>query len=342
MTQQPAATAARDLLRTAARSLHTADPTGEGPVSTLLEETFGPGPGRRDALTPIFSERRPGSLSFSLAPGRAVRDSAGLSTAAAEEMIGSRFGPEALRWFDRLARRELASNSGSVQYGASFGTSFDGNGPVEAMVAYRWGPGTVEALPAKLFELARAALDALPGLRPAVSTIRCGRTTGSQQISFDVEGPLALADLRPLMDRLGLGHQHPGLMSACAFVLGARFTLPPDSAMVTLRPTRVGVELRLDVVLDAIPDLPPELVGLLQLQLAERPRSQRALDRWLAAMTPDGLDTPGDVSVLSILTRPDLPARIALYLRPAALAADSPAATPEPAVLVSPEPVAAA
>jgi hypothetical protein len=199
----------------------------------------------------------------------------------------------------------------------------------------------VDALPAKLFELARTALDALPGLRPAISTIRCGRTSGSQQISFEVEGPLALADLRPLMDRLGLGHQHTGLMSACAFVLGARFTLPPEAAMVTLRPTRTGVELRLDVVLDAIPDLPPELVGLLQLQLAERPRSLRALELWLAAMTPEGYDGPGQASVLSILVRPDLPARIALYLRPAALAANGPPQSPDQGVLTAPPQAAA-
>ena len=41
------------------------------------------------------------------------------------------------------------------------------------------------------------------------------------------------------MRELGLGHQHGSLMSACAFVLGARFVLPPETATLTLRPTRV-------------------------------------------------------------------------------------------------------
>jgi hypothetical protein len=108
-------------------------------------------------------------------------------------------------------------------------------------------------------------------------------------------------------------------MSATAFVLGARFTLPPDTATVTLRPTRSGMEMRLDVNLDALPDPPSQFMSLLRLQMAERPTSLRALDRWVTAMTPDGYDGPGSVSVLSVRVRQDMPARVALYLRPAAL-----------------------
>src|SRR5207248_211340 len=117
----------------------------------------------------------------------------------------------------------------------------------ESMVTYEWGPDLMDAFPDQLYRLARTAMDAVPSLRPAYTSIRCGRTSGSQQVTFDVDAPLSLAALRPMMDALGLGEQHASLMSAVAFVLGARFTLPADSSKVTLRPTRGGIELRLDI-----------------------------------------------------------------------------------------------
>jgi hypothetical protein len=155
-------------------------------------------------------------------------------------------------------------------------------------------------------------------LRPAFSSIRCGRSSGSQQITFEIDGVLPLANLQPLMESLGLGHQHAGLMSAVAFLLGARFTLPPGTSTLTLRPVRNGVELRLDVDLDAIPDPPPQLLSLLRLQLAERPRSLNGLETWLTALTPDGLQGPGSFTVLSVRVTPEMAARVSLHLRPGA------------------------
>jgi hypothetical protein len=162
-------------------------------------------------------------------------------------------------------------------------------------------------------------METQPGLRPAYSSIRCGRTSGSQQVSFTVESSLALDALRPMMDAIGLGEKHAGLMSAVAFVLGARFTLPPGCCGITLRPTRKGVEMRLDIDLEMVPDLPPQLMSLLRLQLGERPQSLRALDSWLFAMTPEGFGHPGTLSVLSVCVRPDMSARISIHLRPPVL-----------------------
>ena len=202
---------------------------------------------------------------------------------------------------------------------------------------YEWGPLLMDSLPAPLYRMARVALEMVPGLRPALSSIRCGRASGSQQITFEIERPLPLASLQPLMERLGLATQHASLMSSVAFILGARFTLPPDTAMLTLRPVRQGVELRLDVNLDALPDPPAQLMALTRLQMTERPRSLQALDRWMIALTPDGYPGPGNVSVLSVWVRPDLPARVALYLNPAALHT---AAAPAPARHVAAAPAA--
>lgn len=270
-----------------------------------------------------------------------------LSTQAISGIVGSRFGKSAEHWLDQ--HTELARGSASnrsAAWGATFSSAFDRNGVSEAAVHYEWGPLLMDALPAPLYRIARTALEMIPGLRPALSSIRCGRASGSQQITFEIERPLPLANLEPLMERFGLGAQHASLISSVAFILGARFTLPPETAMLTLRPARQGVELRLDVNLDALPDPPAQLMALTRLQMTERPRSLQALDRWMIALTPDGYPGPGNVSVLSVWVRPDMAARVALYLNPAALhaPADAPAtreSRPAPAPQRPPQPAAA-
>jgi hypothetical protein len=162
-------------------------------------------------------------------------------------------------------------------------------------------------------------LDALPTLRPAFTTVRCGPRSGTQYVTFEVPHALPLARLRDVMTRLGLGHQHTSLTSACALLLGARYVLPPEAGMITVRLTGAGVELRLDVDLDAIPDPPPQLGRLIGLHLTERPQSLRAFRTWVAAMTPHGYNGPGRLSVLSVTVGPDLPARLSLHLCPAAI-----------------------
>lgn len=321
-----AASLAKELLYRASQRLGTANPLDD--VGDVLDESlaFPPGePSSREArpLQPSFSETSPENLSFLVTrsgPRTTAADRIESSTQALYKVAGSRFGRDAVRWLD--SRLEAVRGNGhhrTASWGASFGSGFDRNGVAEASVHYEFGPLLMDSLPAPLFRMARLALETLPGLRPALSTVRCGRSSGSQQITFAIERALALADLRPLMDQLGLGHRHASLMSACAFVLGARFTLPPDTATLTLRPTRTGAEVRLDVDLDALPDPPAQLMALMRLQMTERPRGLQALDRWMMALTPDGYPGPGTVSVLSVWVRPDLPARLALYLRPAAL-----------------------
>src|SRR5688500_14895516 len=114
----------------------------------------------------------------------------------------------------------------------------------------------MDSLSAPLFNATKMTIHSLQCVRPAYSSIRCGRYSGTQQVTLTVESALPLANLQPLMQNLGLGHQHAGLMSACALILGARFTLPPDTSTITLRPLRNGIEFRLDVMLEALPDTP--------------------------------------------------------------------------------------
>jgi hypothetical protein len=328
---------AKQFLRGAAYRLGASNPIELPPVSSALEESLplpvgDPAYRREPPLKSHFTEERAGHLDFVIAPlgpRASARDRTDAATRTMEEIVGGHFGHDALRWLSGRVEPLTGSGSRSVRWGANVGTSFDRNGIRESIVTYEWGPDLMDAFPDTLYRLARVAMDSLPGLRPAYSSIRCGRTSGSQQVIFAVDAPLALSGLRPLMDALGLGQKHAGLMSAVAFVLGARFTLPPNSCSITLRPTRSGVEMRLDVNLESIPDLPPTLMSLLRLQMSERPQSLRAMDSWLVAMTPEGYERPGTLSILSVCVRPDMQARIALHLRPALL--ESPPEQAEPA-----------
>lgn len=325
MGDYSAAKGARTLLQGAARQLHTADPVDE--LGAELDESLQRPPGdalyrERKTLEPRFSETAAGTLAFDLLPGgpwASPGDRVASATETVRRLTARNFGASALRWLD--GRLEVAGDLGgrSSSWGASLGTAFGRGGALESAVHLEWGPQLMESLPAQLHRVVQVALDALPGLRPAFCTVRTTPYGGSEQVTFDVPQALPLSRLRPLMDRLGLGHQHAGLVSAVALLLGARYTLPPDAGMITVRIGRGGVELRLDVDLAAIPDPPPEITRLLGLHLAERPRSLRALRHWIAALTPEGYDGPGRLSVLSIIVRPNLPARLALYLSPAVI-----------------------
>jgi hypothetical protein len=327
MTQMPPSAQAKRLLERASRVLGTASPLQAG-LGPLVDEALTLEPGHPaylrhpEPFAPRFSELASRNLAFNLEPGGPLatadyRISEG--TDAVRRLVRENMGREAESWL--LARSEEARGSGygATSWGAAIGASFDNTGLHDTLVSYEWGPSLMDSLPVPLYRLARTAMELLPGLRPAFSTIHVGRTTGSQQLTFEMTNALPLAGLEGLMRELGLGHQHGSLMSACAFVLGARFVLPPGAATITLRPTRVGLELRLDVDLDRLPDVPAPLAPLLQMQMAERPRSVHEWRNWLAAFTQEGYEGPGSFSLLSFVVRPDLPARLALHLRPAAI-----------------------
>jgi hypothetical protein len=320
-----AAAGARTLLQSAARQLRTANPVdamGHELDDSLTRPAGDDAYRRRRTLEPRFSETAAGSLAFDLLPGGPLASPAERVSQATEtvrRLTAGSFGHSALRWVD--GRLEVAQDLGgsSASWGASLGSGFGRDGVVESAVHLEWGPQLLDSLPAPLHRVVQVVVETLPGLRPAFSTVRATHHGGSQQVTFEVPRALPLSRLRPLMERLRLGHQHAGLVSAVALLLGARYTIPPGAGMITVRIGRAGVELRLDVDLDAIPDPPPGITRLIGLSMAERPRSMRAFRRWVAALTPDGYEGPGRLSVLSVLVRPDLPARLALYLRPAVL-----------------------
>lgn len=329
MRYRTGADSAKQLLQAASQRLHTVNPAPM--MGQVLEESLPLPPGDvayssgDPPLEPSFSEVGGRNLAFMMntaGPFASPTDRLETATRAMRWMVDKQFGPDALYWLDGRIEPVRGRTSRTVRYGGRFGAGFDHDGVMESLVTVEWGADLMDALPPHLYRIARLAMENIPGLRPAFSTIRCGRRSGSQQVAFAVEYPLALNGLKPLMDQIGLGHQHAGLMSTTAFLLGARFTLPPHTSMLTLLPTRGGPELRLDINLDALPDPPQQLASLLRLQMGERPASLRQLEEWLTALTPDGHSGPGSVTVLSIRVRPDMAARVALYLRPAALTGD--------------------
>lgn len=351
-----AADAAKQLLRSAAQHLMTPDPTADRVVRSALDRSLDwsvddrelrPVAGR--SFEPSFSETSGRALAFQVRPlghGFSTGDQREITNGTARGLIHEHFGAEPLRWFDGRSEAAQARYAHGAGYGARYALGLDRSGVTEVQATYEWGPDVLDMLPGPVMDLARTAMSLVPGLRPFATTIRTGRLSGGQQISFEISAETPLDAFRPLMDALGMGQRHGGLVTLMAFVLGARFALPPSAATLTLLHTQRGPEMRLDVNIDALPDAPEQLLPLLRLPMTERPQNLAALDAWMTAMTPDGYYGPGSVTVLSVRVRPDLPARLALYLRPVAMDAaairaepgEQPAATPQPV----PPPVAAA
>lgn len=333
--RQRAADAAKSLLHNASQRLLTYDPTELPEVSSALDQSLDwsmqpEPPGYQRPFEPNFSETSANTLAFLVNPGNyraSAQDRREMSGHAIREIVGRQLGSRALHWLDSRMEpfngRYGEARASQRGFGASYTAGLDRGGVSEAAISYEWGPDTSDSLPTPVYQFTRRAMDTLPGLVPFYTTIRCGRRSGGQQVTFEIDRALALAELKPLMDAFGMGHRHGGLLSLTGFILGARFTLPPRTATLTLMRSRGEVEMRLDINLDALPDTPQQLLPLLRLPMTERPRSLAAMDRWVTALTPDGYHGPGNVSVLSVRVRRDLPARVALFLRPVAFQPDA-------------------
>ena len=334
MPRQRASDVARRLLSNASRHLLTPDPTTLREVDTALSSSLDwtldnrtLARAHRDPFEPTFAENRSNALAFQVEPGderASAADRAEMATRAMRSIIAADIGPEAAYWFD--SRTEPMRGAGMRWrggFGANFATAIDRGGVLEAAATYGWTPELTAQFPQSVMTMANAAMEVMPSLRPFYTTIRCGRSTGGQQITFDITAETRFDDLKPLMDRFGLGERHAGLMTLGAFVLGARYALPARSSTLTLLRAGSNVELRLDVNLDALPDAPPVLLPLLRLPMSERPAALSSFDRWLTALTPEGYTGPGSVTVLSIRVRPDMPARLAVFLRPIAFEPDT-------------------
>lgn len=333
-----AADAAKRLLSSASHRLMTPDPTSDRVVTNALDRSLDWSVGDQNlpavasrSFEPNFSETSGKSLAFQVKPlgqGVSAEDQREITNGAVRGLIHEHFGAEPLRWFDGRSEAAQARYSRTAGYGARYALGLDRNGMTEVQASYEWGPEVLDMLPAPVMDLAQMAMSLVPGLRPFSTTIRTSQLSGGQQVSFEITAETSLDALKPLMEALGMGERHGGVVTLLAFIMGARFSLPPGVATLTLLHTQRGPEMRLDVNIDALPDTPEQLLPLLRLPLTERPQNLAALDSWMTAMTPDGYYGPGSVTVLSVRVRPDVAARLALYLRPLSLDAHRSGETP--------------
>lgn len=329
MQDHRAADVAKRRLTLAARRLGTQNPVSA--IGGLLDRSFelplgDPRYGNNE-LTPghlplehSFSELAPASLRLDMEPlGPSASPHARQQEAGREmrRLVNDHFGSAALSWFDERSEAWRGSRiHGDARFGAWFGLGMDPSGVEEAKVYYELRHDDLDALPPNLRQAARLAMQLLPGLTPIFTSIACGRQRGAQRLYFFHKGDLRLLDLESLLHQLGIGAQLPSLLAAVGVVLGGRFVLPEGSVILGLRDTQHGLELKLDVLVAGVPDPPAQMYQLLNLVLSERPQSQRGLRNWAQALTPDELDTPGNISVVSFRVLPRSGTRCSVYLRP--------------------------
>ena len=316
-------------LHSAAQALGTRDPMPY--VGDLIERTFylpdNDVSYARNALTPgavpyepSFSEAEPNVLRFTIEPLGPEASPVSRRDEATREMrrlVQPVFGRDALRWFD--SRSEEWRGFGGMRwmnFGAWFGSAFDEDGLYAAKIYYELLPTQIDALSPRLAALTRQVMAEMPTLMPIFTSIGCKRDSGSQRVTFLHRGPLAISALGPLMNRLGIGHQLPSLMRIVGVALGGRFELPSGGVLIGIREAPEGVELKLEILLAAIPDLPARFLDLIKLGLAERPRQLIALSRWLDAFGVEDASEQGHFSVLSLRVSPTSQARISLYVKP--------------------------
>ncbi|MBT8409597.1 MAG: hypothetical protein KJN93_08230 [Alphaproteobacteria bacterium] len=342
MFSEPLAYKVKRRLKAASMRLGTADPVAS--MDGLLSRTFvypegDPRYARNELLPmappfePSFSEEQPGNLRYTIEPlppevsGSDRRDEA---TREMRRMIREFVGREALYWFDRSSEAHRGfSPGGHLSYGAFMGTSHDRGGLQSSKVYYELphGSGSIDGLPPNLYRIVMTALGHVPGLVPLFTTIAATRAMGEQRLTFAVTRSLKLADLQPLLDALGIGHQLGGIIQTLGLVLGGRFELPPDSALLAFGEGPDGPCFEIYVLLTAIPDVPPSFLSLLTMGMAERPAGLRALERWIAAFTPEDAHWPGNFTIISLKTSRTQRPKVSLYLRPIEFDMSRPAET---------------
>jgi hypothetical protein len=330
MPEMPMSKLVKDRVDSAARALGTASPLEY--VEPLLDRSFPlPAGDEKYAMNALMPGYAPAQPRFRAEDGDVLRltieplgpqsppvSRRNEATREMRRLVGPNFGRDALDWFDDRSREFRGTSSmARLDYGAWFGTAYDADGLQSAAAIYELTPWQLQALPPGLARLVRTAVEVLPRLVPVFSTIACERDAGMHHVTCLHRGPLRVAELEPLMQRLGLEHQLPSVMQVVGLALGGRFELPPGSLLVGVGETPEGPELTLEIVLGRLDDVPGSFLDLLALGLFERPKELRSLTRWLQAFTPeDRAGGPGEISVLTVRATPRTPARVQLHLRP--------------------------
>lgn len=319
----------RSTLARAAGVLGTVDPGAY--VGPALDEAFdlplGDARYRLNTLSPgaapiepSFSETEPYGLRFTMEP-LGPDASAGMkrqeTSRQMRRLIAPMFGNDALYWFDRVSEDYRgATGGGGLRFGGWFGAAFDRDGMYNSRAFYEIRDRQLDDLPMPLRDHVQKAREAFPRIHPLFMTISVRQRSGRQRVTFRVLGQLRVEDLRPLLTALGMEQRMAQLTRLFGLALGGLFEAPDGAVLLGLSHGPDGPELKVELLLAAIPEVPDSFVELLRLGLSERPRHLRALDTWMGAFTPEGAELPGDFSVMSIKLTRSAPAQVSLYLRP--------------------------
>ena len=328
MPNQPLSHSIKHRIRAAAHTIGTADPIPY--VGKLLDRSFerpiGDERYAHNTLTPgtvafepSYSERESNALRFTIEPLGPDAMPALRRQEATREMrrLTSMFGSDVLRWFDAASENWRAQfGHPNLRYGAWFGTSYDQNGLRASKIYYELSDSDLSALPRGLRQLAAVTLKTLPMLAPVFTTLSCQRGGEKQRVTFIHRGPFRLADLGPLLDKLDMSSRLANLLRVTGVALGGRFNLPDQSMLLGISGNMHYPEIKIEILLGMLDDLPPDFLHLLSLNMTEKPRQLQALQCWLNAYTPAPYNWPGEFSVLSIILTKDQPASVNLYLRP--------------------------
>lgn len=329
MRYEPLSAPLKSRLQTAARTLRTASPMNY--VNGLIEDSFAYPLGDSRYLSnhmvqgaapfmPKYESANQRVLSFALeplGPDASPTDRRDGATREMRRLINDNFGHAALNWYDGAAESERSlSRRGAMNYGAFFGSSFDADGLKSATVTYEGGNNLINTINPELARLVMSVMAAMPGMRPLFTTLVAGRDYGSQWVTFLLSNGFRLVEMQPMLDELGLSQRLAGILQVIGVALGGRFDIPPGSALVAFGRGPEGISLELQVMLDVIPDVPPNFLQLLTMNLRERPRELASLERFLEAFTPENNIWPGRFSILSIRIGPTGPPLVGLSLRP--------------------------
>ena len=204
------------------------------------------------------------------------------------------------------ARRLVASDFDATAGATGFiGVVIDATGLVEVKL-YKPGGG------------ADPLLTGLP-VRPQMVSHVAGRRQVADRVYHVCTGPVPLRSLVPLLAATGNQHATPAFLAAVAELTGA-MVLPPDAAMVALRPAAGGVEVKVEVLAAACPLPAAELAARIRGLLAATPAAATAYGTWAAAVT-GGSAAVLPATVVSVRIAPGTGPSLTVYAHPARLAA---------------------
>jgi hypothetical protein len=237
--------------------------------------------------------------------------------ACASQIVASEWGGPRRAAFEAAASRVDFGSSDAPRFGAFLGATFDRAGLRAVKVYYEMTPDLVKHDIGGAGAIFSRVRRSVPCVTPVFVSVACERAGVAERVYLACRGELRLLDLLPLMRLLGLEHRLPELASLALSLDGATYALTTNGAILGIRGTAAGHELKLEIPVAADGGVQQAAWFAFESLLRERPESRRAYMTWLAALTSHGASARGTISVLSMRASAAKPCRIGLYVRPA-------------------------